>query len=91
VTDPPTDLPDISQPLPDRGHEAIRQAVVAAIADIGTRAETFYAAVAALNTRADAAEIRANTAQADIDTLQEQMADALARVEALESPLPPEV
>ena len=89
MTDPPTDLPDISQPLPDRGHEAIRQAVVAAIADIGTRAETFYAAVAALNTRADAAEIRATTAQDDIDALQEQMADVLARLAALENPPTP--
>ena len=91
------DISDINTPTRDRSLEPLRQAVVRAIADVSKRADDFYAAVGvinqqlaamaaqvnALNIRADASEIRAQTAYAAIDDLQ-------ARVAALQNPLPPE-
>jgi hypothetical protein len=79
-------LPDINTPTRDRSLEPLRQAVVQAIADVEARAETFYAAVNALNTRTDAAQIAAETAVQNCDLLQTQMADVLARLAALENP-----
>jgi hypothetical protein len=93
-------VPDINEPFPDRGHEAIRQAVLAAVADIGARADTFYKAVAdingritaleaqvrALNVRDDANQIRDTTGQTGTDLLQRQVAALTARVAALETP-----
>jgi uncharacterized protein involved in exopolysaccharide biosynthesis len=113
----PDDL--LHTPLPDRAHEALRQAVVEAVdglteqvdrlasaflllsvtADMaqatkntvtsaGAQMQALAQQVAALNTRLSADATRDNTAQADIDVLQDQLAALADRVAALESPSP---
>lgn len=59
-----------------------------AIAQMQTTAGGLGQQVAAVNTRAEAAQIAAETAQADADLLQQQMTDVLNRLVALESPAP---
>jgi hypothetical protein len=85
--------------LPDAGHEALRQNILATIAaqeqntaDVGDSfaiadvlfdlVDSLLSHIAALKTRAEAAEIREQTEQADIDALQQ-------RVAALENPKAP--
>jgi predicted nucleic acid-binding Zn-ribbon protein len=61
------------------------------IADVQATGGGLAKQVAAINTRLDADRTRDVTAQADIDAMQDQLAALTARVEALESPLAPEV
>jgi hypothetical protein len=91
VTEPAavTNEPDISQPLPDRSHELLRQHalwVSGQLADIRS-------ALSAVNIRDDANEVRDQTSQADVDDMQVKVAglttaneELAARVEALETP-----
>lgn len=78
-------VPDLNQPIPDRGHEALRQAVAAAIARVDARLEEIADLLSALNIRGDANEVRDDTAQADVDLLQEQVVALTERVEELEA------
>src|SRR3954447_21149960 len=85
---------DIGTPSKDRGHEAIRQAVVQAIADVGdgfsltdVLFELLDAAMAqidALNIRCDALQIAVHTAQSGVDVLQPAVADLTDRLAVLE-------
>jgi hypothetical protein len=80
-----------AEPSRDRGHEALRQDILAAVADLQLNTGDVQSGlqlsdllfefvgqllddVSALNTRADAAEIREQTLQSDIDALQQRVA-----------------
>lgn len=74
------DLPDLNVEWPDAGHEAIRQAVVQAIADLAAHAEQFADSFLLSQTAADFAQ----TVLAAVVPLQEAVTDLQARVTALE-------
>lgn len=85
------DLPDLSTPLPDPAHEALRANVVQALADLAAHVESLADAFLLAQTAGDGLDIaltnfvalqNALTAQA------QQIADLQSRVSALENPPP---
>jgi len=88
---PMPDLPDLNVEWPDAGHEAIRLAVVQAIADLAANTEQFADSFLLGQTAADFAQ----TVLTNFGSLQQavaaqaaQIADLETRVSALENPTP---
>lgn len=86
-----SDLPDLNVEWPDAGHEAIRQAVVQAIADLATNAEQFADSFLLGQTAADFAQtvlVNFGLLQQTVTEQAAVIADLETRVTALENPTP---
>lgn len=81
----PTPVPDVREPVPDLGHEMLRQSVVASLDDLTAKTDQLTGALLLARTSLDFAQTFLNA----VVPLQQALADLTARVDALENPPAP--
>lgn len=87
-----SDVPDIRQPVPDAGHEMLRQSTVAALDDLATKTDQVAGALLLMKTSLDFAQTFLNAVvplQQALTDQATQIADLETRVAALENPTDP--